>query len=110
MESIARAKKPIVAIIKISQHVQPIVEHVHIKNPQLYIYIYIYIYIDIYKHVLILGHSIDNLRHINMFLEQVAYNVATWSGTLQEFTNLKVEDEQTKENLSKTNNHLQTCS
>jgi hypothetical protein len=37
-----------------------------------------------------------------MFLKQVAQNATTWSGTLQELSNLKVEFEQVKENLSET--------
>jgi hypothetical protein len=44
-----------------------------------------------------------------MFLEQVVHNATTWLGTLQELTNLRIEYEQTKENLFKTNNYLQ-CS
>jgi chromosome segregation ATPase len=44
-----------------------------------------------------------------MFLEQVAQNATTLLGTLQELSNLKVEFEQVKENLSDTHNHLQTC-
>jgi hypothetical protein len=34
-----------------------------------------------------------------MFFKQVVQNVPTWSKTLQEFSNLKVEFEQVKENL-----------
>jgi hypothetical protein len=45
-----------------------------------------------------------------MFLEQVAQNATTWSGTLQELLNLKIEFEQVKESLFKTHNRLQTCS
>jgi septation ring formation regulator EzrA len=45
-----------------------------------------------------------------MFLEQVAQNATTWSKTLQELSNLRVEFEQVKENMSETHNHLQTCS
>jgi hypothetical protein len=42
-----------------------------------------------------------------MFLEQVAQNATTWSGTLQELSYLRVEFEQVKENMS---NCLQTYS
>jgi hypothetical protein len=42
------------------------------------------------------------MRYINMFLKQVAQNATTWSRTLQELSNLKVEFEQVKENLSET--------
>jgi len=45
-----------------------------------------------------------------MFLEQVVLNAITWSGTLQELSNLRVEFEQVKENLSKTHNRLRTYS
>jgi predicted nucleic acid-binding Zn-ribbon protein len=45
-----------------------------------------------------------------MFLEQVIQNATTWSGTLQKISNLKVEFEQVKENLSETHNCLQTYS
>jgi hypothetical protein len=45
-----------------------------------------------------------------MFLEQVAQNVTTWSTTLQDLSNLKVEFEQVKENLFETHNCLQTYS
>jgi uncharacterized membrane protein YgaE (UPF0421/DUF939 family) len=45
-----------------------------------------------------------------MFLEQVAQNAITWLGTLQELSNLRVDFEQVKKNLSETHNHLQTCS
>jgi len=38
-ELIARAKKPIIVIIEISQHVQPIIEHVRVKNPWFFIYV-----------------------------------------------------------------------
>jgi hypothetical protein len=34
----------------------------------------------------------------------------TWLGTLQELANLRVEYEQIRENMSKTNNRLQTYS
>jgi hypothetical protein len=39
-----------------------------------------------------------------MFLEQAAHDATTQLRTLQELANLRVEYEQTKENLSKTNN------
>jgi hypothetical protein len=45
-----------------------------------------------------------------MFLEQVAQNATTCLKALQELSNLKVEFEQVKENLSKTHNYLQTYS
>ncbi len=45
-----------------------------------------------------------------MFLEQVAQNATTWSRTLQELSNLKVEFEQIKEILFKTHNSLQSYS
>jgi hypothetical protein len=45
-----------------------------------------------------------------MFLEQIAQNATTWLRTLQELSNLRIEFKQLKENLSKTHNHLQTCS
>jgi hypothetical protein len=45
-----------------------------------------------------------------MFLKQATQNATTWLGTLDELTNLIVEFEQTKENLSTTSNRLQTCS
>jgi hypothetical protein len=45
-----------------------------------------------------------------MVLEQVAQNATTWLGTLQELSNLKVQFEQAKENLSQTHNRLQTYS
>jgi hypothetical protein len=41
-----------------------------------------------------------------MFLEQVAQNATTWSRTLQELSNLRVEFEHVKENLFETHNHL----
>jgi hypothetical protein len=41
-----------------------------------------------------------------MFSKQVAQNVTTWLGTLQELSNLIVEFEQVKENLSKSHNRL----
>jgi hypothetical protein len=49
-------------------------ELVQIENPQF----------SRFQHVLIFGHSIETLRHINMFLEQLAQNATTWSRTLQE--------------------------
>jgi hypothetical protein len=45
-----------------------------------------------------------------MFLKQAAHNATTWSRTLQELANLRIEYEQTRENLSKTNNYLHTYS
>jgi hypothetical protein len=45
-----------------------------------------------------------------MFLEQAVQNATTWSRTLQELANLRIEYKQTEENLYETNNHLQTCS
>jgi chromosome segregation ATPase len=45
-----------------------------------------------------------------MFFEQVAQNATTWSRTLQELANLRVEFEQSKENLFETHNCLQTYS
>jgi hypothetical protein len=45
-----------------------------------------------------------------MFLEQVVQNATTWLKTLQELSNLRVEFEQIKENLSKTHNCQQICS
>jgi hypothetical protein len=59
-----------------------------------------------FQHVLVLGHSIETLRQINMFLEQVAQNATSWSRTLQELSNLRIEFEQVKENLFETHNHL----
>ncbi len=47
---------------------------------------------------------------INMFLEQVAQNATTWSGTLQELSNIRVEFKQGKENMYETHNCLQNCS
>jgi hypothetical protein len=44
-----------------------------------------------------------------MFSEQVVQNATTWSWTLQELSNLRVEFEQVKENLFGTHNCLQTC-
>jgi hypothetical protein len=41
-----------------------------------------------------------------MFLEQVAQNAMTWSGTLQELSNLRIGFEQVKENLSETHNFM----
>jgi len=41
-----------------------------------------------------------------MFLKQVVQNATTWLGTLQELSNLIVEFEKVKENLSETHNHL----
>jgi hypothetical protein len=43
-----------------------------------------------------------------MLLKKVVQNATTWSRTLQELSNLRVEFEQTKENLFETHNHLQT--
>ncbi len=60
--------------------------------------------------VLVCSHSIEILRQISTFLEQVVQNATTWSRTLQELSNLRIEFEQVKENLSKTHNRLQTCS
>ncbi len=57
-----------------------------------------------------LVYGIKTLRQINMFLEQVTQNATTWSGTLQELSNLIIEFEQVKENMFETHNHLQTCS
>jgi hypothetical protein len=92
------------------EHVVSITEHVavatksfqpiQIENPQFFRF----------QLVLAFGHSIETLRHINMFLEQVAQNASTWSKTLQELSNLRVEFEQVKENMSKTHNHVQTSS
>ncbi len=46
-----------------------------------------------------------------MFLKQLVQNATTQLRTLQELSNLKVEFEQVKENLSETtHNHMQTCS
>jgi hypothetical protein len=45
-----------------------------------------------------------------MFLEQAAHNVTTWLRTLQKLANLEIENEQIRENMSETNNHLQTYS
>jgi hypothetical protein len=44
-----------------------------------------------------------------MCLEQVVQNATPWLGTLQELSNLRVEFEQVKENMSKTHKCLQTC-
>lgn len=59
---ITKSKQLVVVVIEASQLVQPIVEPVHIENPQF----------PITQLVPIFGHSIDNLKHISMFLEQVA--------------------------------------
>jgi hypothetical protein len=56
--------------------------------------------------VLVSGHSIETLRQVNMFLDQVAQNAITWLGTLQKLSNFRVEFEQIKENLFETHNHL----
>jgi hypothetical protein len=45
-----------------------------------------------------------------MFLEQVAQNATTWSRTLQEHSNVRVEFKQVKKNLFETHNRLQTSS
>jgi septal ring factor EnvC (AmiA/AmiB activator) len=45
-----------------------------------------------------------------MFLEQLAQNATTWSKTLQELSNVRVEFKQVKKNLFETHNRLQTCS
>ncbi len=45
-----------------------------------------------------------------MFLKQAAQNATTWSRIMQELANLKVEYEQTKDNIFETNNRLQTYS
>ncbi len=66
-----------------SQPIQLIVELVHVKNPQFYIS----------QPILVFGHSTKKLRHISMFLEQAAQNATTWSRTLQELSNLRVEYE-----------------
>ncbi len=97
--SIVEPKQLVVVVTESSQLIQHVVEHVHVENPQFYIA----------QHVQVFGHFINNLRWISMFLEQATQNVTTWSGTLQELTNLRVEYEQTRQNMSKTNNHLQTC-
>jgi hypothetical protein len=41
----------------------------------------------------IFGHSIKTLKHINMFFGQVVQNATTWSWTLQELSNLRIEFE-----------------
>ncbi len=43
-----------------------------------------------------------------MFLEQVVQNATTSSITLQKLSNLRIEFEKIKENLSKNHDHLQT--
>jgi hypothetical protein len=40
-----------------------------------------------------------------MFLKQVGQIATTYSRTLQELSNLRVEFEQVKKNMSKTHNH-----
>jgi len=70
------------------------------KNPQFYSF----------QLVPVSSHSTKILKHINMFLEQVAQDATTWSRTLQELSNLRVEFEQVKENMSETHNQLQTYS
>jgi hypothetical protein len=95
--SIAKPKQPIVVAAKSSQLV---VEPIHVENP----------YFFITQPIIVSGHSLNNLRQINMFLEQAAHNVTIWLRTLQKLANLEIENEQIRENMSKTNNHLQTCS
>jgi regulator of replication initiation timing len=51
------------------------------------------------------SHSIKTLRQINMFLKQVGQIATTYLGTLQELSNLRIEFEQVKENMSKSHNH-----
>ncbi len=97
---ITEPTQPIVVVAKLSQPIQPIVEHVHVKNPQF----------SISQPILVFGHFINNHRQFNMFLEEVAQNATTQLKTLQEFANVKVEFEQSKENLFETHNCLQTCS
>jgi hypothetical protein len=82
------------------QPIQLEVEPVQIENPQ----------ISRFQLVLVCGHYTETLRQIRIFLEQVTQNATTWSGTLQELSNLIIEFEQVKENMFETHNHLQTCS
>ncbi len=42
---------------------------------------------------------------MNMFLKQVGQIATTYLGTLQELSNLRIEFEQVKENMSETHNH-----
>ncbi len=67
MVPIIEFKQPIVVATKTSQLVQLVVEPIQIENPSFFIT----------QHVLVSGHSIDNLRHISMFLEQAVDNATT---------------------------------
>jgi hypothetical protein len=59
--------KPTVVTIKSSQPIQLVVEPIQMENPQFYKF----------QLVLISSHSIEMLRHISMFLEQVSQNATT---------------------------------
>jgi septal ring factor EnvC (AmiA/AmiB activator) len=96
MVSIAKPKQPIVVTAKSSQLV---VEPIHVENP----------YFSITQPILIFGQSTNNLRQIDMFLEQAVHNVTTWLKTLQKLANLEIENEQIRKNMFETKNHLQTC-
>jgi len=59
---------PIVPLAWVKEHVvASVVEPIHVKNPQF----------SITQLVLVSSHFIDNLRQINMFLEQATQNATT---------------------------------
>ncbi len=91
---ITKPTQTIVVVAKSSQLVQPIVELVHVENPQF----------SISQPIPIFGHFINNQKQIIMFLEQVAQKATTWSRTLQELAKLKIKFEQSKKNSFETHN------
>jgi endo-1,4-beta-mannosidase len=81
-DELVESTKPIVVAIKSFQPIQPL----QMENPQF----------SRFQPILIFSHSTETLRQINMFLKQVVQNATTWSRTLQELSNLRVEFEQVK--------------
>jgi hypothetical protein len=96
VEPIVSITKLVVATTKSIQYVQPILELIQMENPQFFRF-------QLFP---VSSHSIKILKQMNMFLKQVGQIATTYLGTLQELSNLRIEFEQVKENMSETYNHL----
>ncbi len=75
VELVVSIIEPVIVDIESFQPIQPIVEPIQIKNPQIFRF----------QPFPLFGHTIETLRHINMFLKQVAQNAKPSQGHCKNF-------------------------